>query len=267
MNTLSDERGLMKPVASAAQATSVFGFRIFQSRIPCVSFLCALALLLTAAPGHAALYSFSWNSGFANAGVVPDGNVTGWSDTRVLSGITDNTILDVNVTLQLTGGWNGDLYGYLTHSSGFSVLLNRVGRTGSNTFGCSDAGMNVSLDDSAANGDIHLYQTVPGFATSIANGSAWAPDGRNVNPLTALNTDPRTSMLNSFNGLDPNGSWTLFLADVSSGEQSTVANWVLNIQAEPRTTASVPEAGATLPLLGMAMAVLLWFARRSAAQA
>jgi hypothetical protein len=38
------------------------------------------------------------------------------------------TITDVNVGLQLSGGWNGDLYAYLVHSSGFAVLLNRVGR-------------------------------------------------------------------------------------------------------------------------------------------
>jgi len=145
-----------------------------------------LALLLTALPSFAVPLTFSWNSGFANAGVVPDGNVTGWSDTRTLSGITENSILDVNVTLHLTGGWNGDLYAYLTHASGFSVLLNRAGRTSGNTFGYGDAGLNVTFDDAAANGDIHLYQSVGGFATSIANGSGWAPDGRNGSPLGIL---------------------------------------------------------------------------------
>lgn len=210
------------------------------------------ALVLVAPTAQATLTIASWNSGFANAGVVPDGNVMGWSDTRVLSGIAENSILDVNVTLQLNGGWNGDLYGYLAHSSGFSVLLNRAGRTGGDAFGYSDAGLNVRFDDAAANGDIHLYQTVPGYATAITDGSAWAPDGRSASPMTVVGTDPRTLLLSSFNGLNPNGSWTLFLADLSGGEVITVAGWGLEINA----ISAVPEAStwvvglATFGLLG-----------------
>jgi hypothetical protein len=104
---------------------------------------------------------------------------------------------------------------------------------------------------------------VSGYTAAIGNGSAWSPDGRIVNPLTALDTDSRTAMLNSFNGLDPNGSWTFFLADLSSGEVSTVAKWGLNIEAERRALA-VPDTGATLPLLGLVVAGLtLFHGRRS----
>ena len=120
----------------------------------------------------------------------------------------------------------------------------------------------MTLDDAAAQGDIHAYQTVLGFAGLISNGSAWAPDGRNVNPLGALDTDARTAMLSSFNGLDPNGSWTLFLADVSNGDASTVVNWGLAMEVEQRSV-GVPDAGSTLPLLGMVFAGLAWFSRRS----
>ena len=197
-----------------------------------------LVLAITALTGFggdatAALYSSVYSSGFVNGGIIPDGNTTGWSDTRTLSGITDTTISDVNVSLIVSGGYNGDLYAYLTHSSGFSVLLNRVGRTSGNSFGYGDAGLNVHFDDSAANGDIHAYQSVPSYSTLISNGSAWSPDGRNVNPLLVLGTDSRTSLLNSFNGLDPNGTWTLFVADLSSGEQATVLSWGLDITAVP----------------------------------
>ena len=31
------------------------------------------------------------------------------------------------MTLNLTGGWNGDLYAYVQYGSGFTALLNRVG--------------------------------------------------------------------------------------------------------------------------------------------
>jgi len=217
------------------------------------------ALLFLAGSLQAALFSDSWSSGFANAGVVPDGNPTGWSDTRTLSGIPDNSILDVTVTLQVSGGWNGDLYAYLVGpGGGFAVLLNRPGVTSSDAFGYSDAGLNITLDDAAPNGDIHNYQTVAGYATSIANGSAWAPDGRVADPASVVDTDPRTALLSSFDGVDPNGNWTLFVADLSDGNVSTVTSWGLQIEAVPLVV-GVPDAVNTLLVLGVALSGLVWF--------
>ena len=170
----------------------------------------------------------------------------------------------MKVTLRLNGGWNGDIYVYLTHSGGFSVLLNRAGRTSGDTFGYSDAGLNVTFDDAAANGDIHLYQSVGGFTTSITDGSGWAPDGRNGSPLGILDTNPRTAFLSSFNGLDPNGDWTLFVADLGNGEVSTVANWGLAIEAASTHSVSVPDTGSSLLLLAASALCLATFKRRIA---
>ncbi len=209
-----------------------------------------LALGLTAS-AHATSYSYNWNSGFAVGGVVPDANTTGWSDTRTLAGISESFIEDVNVTLNLSGGWNGDLYAYLVHGSGFSVLLNRVGRTAGDGFGSGDAGMNVTLDDNAANGDIHLYG-----AGNILGGAAWAADGRNVNPLNTLDTDGRGSLLNTFNGQDPNGQWTLFIADLSGGDVSTLTSWGLNIEASSGGSVSVPDGGASSLLVAIGLGAL-----------
>jgi hypothetical protein len=125
------------------------------------------------------------------------------------------------LNLSISGGFNGDLFGYLTHDSGFAVLLNRVGRTSGNTFGYTNSGLTLTLDDSAAT-DVH----VNGGATT----GTFQPDGRDNNPATTLDTTPRTALLSSFNGLDANGSWTLFLADVSpaGGSQfSTLNDWTL----------------------------------------
>ena len=197
----------------------------------------------------------SWNSDFAGGGVVPDGGLTGWSDTRSLSGYT-GTITDLNVTLNLAGGYNGDYYAYLTHDSGFTVLLNRVGRTGSDAMGYGEAGLKVKLDDSASHGDIHLYANVAGFSGLISGSGSFQPDGRAAGPLLAVNTDARDRLLNQFNGLSPNGAWTLFVGDVSSGEQGMVAGWGLEL-----TTAATPEPSSGL------MAVLLGVGAGAAALA
>jgi hypothetical protein len=172
-----------------------------------------------------------------------------------VSGLSFTSITDVSVFLTIDGGWNGDYYAYLTDGSESCVLLNRVGRTASNGFGYDDAGLNIELSDSAANGDIHLYQNVGGYAGLIATGGSFQPDGRNVNPLTVLDTDPRTLFLDQFNGLDPNRDWTLFIADMSSGEQGTVASWGLDIEG---VTGSVPEPGQAAGMALVALGLGAW---------
>ena len=188
------------------------------------------ALISASAQPH----SFTFNGGFSNGGLVPDGNPVGWSDTRLITGINPGTsgILDVNVFLTVNGGFNGDLYGYLVHSDGFAVLLNRPGRTSGNAFGYGNAGMNLHFDDSAAN-DIHHYQLVVSYPTALNDGSGWQPDGRNVNPAAVNGTELQTSLLSSFNGESINGSWTLFLADLSVGETSTVESWGVQVVTVP----------------------------------
>jgi hypothetical protein len=211
------------------------------------------AVIMAVSNAPAALYTF--NSGFANSGVIPDANPSGWSDTRTLSGITGTSITDLNVVLTLSGGYNGDLYGYLLYQATpgasvgtMAVLLNRVGAgSGSEpqfTYGFSTAGFaNVTLDDQGVSGNIH----------SVANptsglGVSYTPDG---------------GSLASFNGLNPNGTWTLLFADLSAGDQSTVTSWSLDITAvpEPTSVALVIFGGLAL---GMGR-VRWWQGRRRAA--
>lgn len=176
-------------------------------------------------------------------GVVPDADYNGLADTRIINAAdTVGTISDLRVTLNLSGGYNGDLYAYLVHGSGFAVLLNRVGRTSGNLFGYGDAGFNITLSDSAA-GDIHLYGGNGGLPLS----GVWQPDGRYVSPATVLDTDTRGSFLSSFTGLSAAGTWTLFVADFAVNDQSTLGSWALEI-----TTIPEPSIGA-LGLLAAAI--------------
>src|SRR4030095_2852575 len=43
----------------------------------------------------------------------------------------------------------------------------------------------------------------------------------------------RTGLLSSFNGLNPNGEWTLFLADLSPLDTSTLVSWGLELCGLP----------------------------------
>lgn len=192
-----------------------------------------------------------YSSGTLNA-QIPDGNVNGYQNTINVSGLggSENIITDVNVKLNISGGYNGDLYVYLTHSSGFSVLLNRTGRTVGDPFGYGDAGFNVTLNDSAST-DIHAY----GGNGSAQLAGTWQPDARNTDPATVVNTSPRGAFLNAFNGLDANGSWTLFAADIAGGDQSTLVSWEVDITTVPEpATMALGIFGALLCL----SRVVLW---------
>jgi hypothetical protein len=87
---------------------------------------------------------------------IPVGNPTGVSVQFNVTGST-GVVSDVQVNLGITGGFNGNLYAYLTGPQGqMAVLLNRVGVTGSNPFGYSDAGFNITLDGNAT-ANVHDY--------------------------------------------------------------------------------------------------------------
>jgi hypothetical protein len=61
----------------------------------------------------------------------------------------------------------------------------------------------------------------------------WQPDAREIDPDLVVDTDPRTAYLSSFQGLTANGTWTLFVADNSAGDQSTLVGWGLTILGTP----------------------------------
>jgi hypothetical protein len=174
-----------------------------------------------------ALYTYTFSTGFANGGVVPDGNPTGWSDTRVLEGIADSRIVDVRVTLEIAGGYNGDLYAYLVHGTGFTVLLNRPG-TGSSLFGYDTPGFGpdgahnpFTLSD-AGDYDVNSYGDYsPVYNAGGQLTGTWKPAG---------------GSFASFHDLDPNGSWTVFFADLATPDTSTVLSWGLEIHAVPEPT-------------------------------
>lgn len=182
---------------------------------------------------------------------LPDGNASGLVNLQPISSqVTE--IESLTVTLNVGGTFNGDLYAYLTHDTGFSVLLNRSGRSVADSFGYSDDGYTITLDDLAAD-NIHTYQSITTPTPGSPLTGIWQPDGRNVDPDSVLDTTPSTAMLASFNGTDANGNWTLFIADLSVGDTHTLNAWGLTITG-------IPEP-ATLGLIS-ALGISILFIRR-----
>jgi subtilisin-like proprotein convertase family protein len=209
----------------------------------------AASLLGTVAQGQLTTTTTSTS---VNA-LIPDGNPVGMSSSTNLTGIA-GTISSVTVNLDITGGFNGDLYAYLAGPAGeFTVLLNRVGVGGGNSFGYGDTGFNITFSDGAP--DIHDYQS--GSYSLNGNGQligTWNPDARNINPQsspTAFDSASPTADLSSFNSQSANGTWTLFVADMSSGGQGTWVSWGLSVVTvpEPQTWAMVASGVGMLLVL------------------
>ena len=211
-----------------------------------------VAMLSHASVARAATESFSFN-GLSLA--VPDGNPAGLANIQTVNS-SIVSINSVEISLNLSGTFNGDLYAYLTCSqgSGFSILLNRTGRSSSNVFGYGDQGFNVTLSDAGA-ADIHIYRNsvTPGAGNPLTG--TWQPDGRNTDPNLVTDLSPRSALLNSFNGLAGSGDWTLFVADMSTGDAHILQNWSLSL-----TGTAVPEPG-LWQLFGAG--ILAMFYRRS----
>ena len=185
---------------------------------------------------HAATFTYSVGA------TIPDGNLNGLQNSQSISGLS-SPIADLNVTLEISGGFNGDFYAFLTHDNTTAILLNRVGRNSTHTVGYPDAGVGpdafantFTFDDQAAT-DVHSYRN--GAYSLNGHGQltgVWQPDGRTLDPLSpasAFDSAARSALLSVFNGLDPNGPWTLYVADVSGGAEGSLVGWGLQMTTVP----------------------------------
>ncbi|MCI0537664.1 MAG: PEP-CTERM sorting domain-containing protein [Verrucomicrobiales bacterium] len=199
----------------------------------------------------------TYNFGGINA-AIPDGDPTGLVNVQEISDAPGMNITDLDVTLNISGtglgGFNGDLYATLQHDSGYSVLLNRAGARTGVGYGYGDSGLGVTFDD-AATGDMHVYrQVLNGSHTTPLGGSltgTWKPDARTVDPNGVLESSSQTATLASFNSVPVNGTWTLFVADLSSGATHQLDSWGMQIAAVPEPHAYGIVAG--ISLFGLAL--------------
>ena len=184
-----------------------------------------MLLLASSATGWSAVTPFTGSDGnFTASGTpntaIPDSPTPGLAFALNFNDSYYNQITAISITLTISGGWNGDMYAYLSHGSGFAVLLNRVGANNVGEDGYGTAGFNnITLTTSGT--DIHTVQT------PAANGT-YASDGR-----FDYTVNTRNNTLGVFSGDNPNGGWTLYFGDESSGNVSTLESWQVDITAVP----------------------------------
>lgn len=192
--------------------------------------------------------------------LIPDGRSSGVTSSLQVQGLAP-VLTAIQVSLSLSpagdGGFAGDLYVTLLHEGRMAVLLNRPGADLDRPGGYGDSvGIQVTLDDLGA-ADIHHYRVaVMGSADvplTVSLQGTWQPDGRDEDPGGDVWAAPRSRMLGTFLGTNPNGTWTLFAADLSTGATFSLDAWSIQVTAVPEPEWAVT---ATACLMG------LWTLRR-----
>ena len=193
-------------------------------------FLGVAACLIWASAGQTAMINIDTPVNQA----IPDGNLAGLASRVSVSGV-NGTVGSITVGLKITGTYNGDLYAYLSHGNELVVLLNRPGITPNDRLGYGDHGLDLTFQDEAPN--IHDYRQTLGNPPSVLSPltGTWSPDGRVVNPLLVNGTETPTTSLSTFFGSNPDGDWTLFVADANGGDLNQLAGWSLDLTVVPES--------------------------------
>ena len=177
--------------------------------------------------------------------LIPDADLNGIVQT-ITPATTLGSLIGVTVTLETSGGWNGDLYAYLWHDGVLRVLVNRTGRTLAKPDGAGTSGMTLTFSDTATM-DVH---TAVGALEGI-----FQPDFRNVHPLATLDTSPRSGALADYYSTSPGGAWRLFIADVATGDEATLVGWSISLTG----AVAVPEPS----MMGIFALVVMCASQRS----
>jgi len=211
----------------------------------------ALILLGFVTCGWSALVNISFGESGLNE-VIPDNSASGMFRSLTVSGYASQApyFVSVDITVQGTGygAINGNYYSYLRHTSSdgavsqLAVLLNRVGVRADSPTGYLDNGLAVTLDDRGGS-DIHNYRwQLNGNHNDPVVGrltGTWQPDGRNVDPYGVTDSSPRTTALDSLGVGNPNGTWTLFFADLQAGGTGNLTDWQVRLTPTPEPSSAV----------------------------
>jgi hypothetical protein len=221
--------------------------------------VCGLALGLASAPAGIIT---TISSGTIDLS-VPSGNPAGIVSALNVSGM--GNILssgdNVSVTLNISGGWNGDLYAYLSFDGQTVNLLNSPGQNTYPALGYQNAGYNnVTLSDGSY-GNINTIGsfTYPGTGPQVTGGPYNPADG-NAGIPGSYNLTGGATAFQTYNGINPNGSgssgWVLFVANLNEGSPATTLDsWSLTLDTTP---VPVPEpVNVALGVVGMLFVLII----------
>lgn len=134
--------------------------------------------------------------------VIPDNSPAGVSS--VFNVPSTGTLTDLNISVNASHTWVGDLIVRVTHGATTVTIIDRPGYTGTG-FGCGGDNVNAVFDDASA---------APGETSCTTTGLTTGP----YSPFSALS---------AFNGQDLSGDWTITISDSAAQDVGTFNEWCL----------------------------------------
>lgn len=155
---------------------------------------------------NSAVFSFTTGACISPNLPIPDNNPTG--ATSVLVVPSGYAISDLNVSIDATHTWVGDLAFTLTNTTTATsvVVIDRPGVPAS-AFGCSNNNVGVVMDDEGGDGPVESQ-------CQVASPALFGSPTPN-NPLT------------TFDGQALAGTWSLKVVDAAGGDTGTLTQWCL----------------------------------------
>ena len=159
-------------------------------------------------------------SGSNCTAAIPDADLNGVDSTITVPGGLCPAIVDLGVRLQATHGWIGDVAATVTHdgTATSAIVFDQPGLPAAPPFGCPSSDLDVILDDEATGGAVE----------DQCNGSGAFP----TSPPSFTPNSP----LSVFDGIDPQGTWTLNVRDLAFDFAGSLDGWTLQL--------TCPAAGA-----------------------
>jgi subtilisin-like proprotein convertase family protein len=164
---------------------------------------------------------------------VPDGpaaNTAGAPLTNTITVAEAGAIGDLDVQVNITHTWVGDLVVRLAKGATTVGLANRPGLGNPNPGGCGTANMNVIFDDEGTAGAIDVACTAGAYTT----GGRYTP----------------TQALTGFDGQDRAGDWTLTVIDNWVGDTGSLVSWSLVVSGSTANEGTPLPAGYAFDLAG-----------------
>jgi len=147
---------------------------------------------------------------------IPDGLAGGGlgaaaQNVQNVAGVTGN-ITDLNVDLKINHTWVGDLVVEVEHLGTIVTVVDLMGHAAFDCAGCGSDNIDVILDDEGIGGPIENQ------CNATAPAALSPPNFTPANPLSG------------FDGLNPNGDWTLRVRDGCAADIGTIVGWSLHFQ-------------------------------------
>lgn len=216
-------------------------------------------------------YSQTFNSGSA-VGTIADGNQVGQSFTGQFTAASSwDRVVAAAVTLNISGGYNGDLYAYLVAPDGtLTMLMNQ-------SSGLTGSGLNnVTLTSYVLSGGQFQVNGAAGTAQTLTDSSAGNIQSANDSGSALTGTYQPIGSLsyqtvfnaqhNGPTGPHANGVWTLFMADMVPDEfgngDHTLTSWTLNLAVVPEPV-SLALGLFTVLLLALTGVKHFWVAKET----